>query len=432
MTHGSIGILGGGISGIALAAHLGEGVEVLEKRARIGGMCGSIIDQGYTFDAAGPHIMFSKNKEVLALMVEALGDNVHQRRRENKIWFKGRMVKYPFENDLASLPKDDNFECIYGYIVNPHANDEPHTLAEWSYKTFGAGISEKYFLPYNRKIWNYDPQKIGLEFVSRIPKPPMEDVLKSSIGIPTEGYLHQLHFYYPIEGGYESVVHAFARRVKGEIRPGWRVAAIERDGSGWRVTSETGEERRFDTLVSTMPVHDLLRVWPGAPQAARDAAARLRYNSLINILIGVNEDRGYPYTAVYVPDPAIVFHRLSFPKAFSERCAPEGHSAIMAEITTNEGDGIWEMSDEAVTERALRDLETTGLLDRSKVVYRRVVRFQYGYPVYDLDYRRNVTELRETIAAAGLHLLGRFGQFDYINSDVCVERALKLAAELNA
>ena len=89
MTHRSIGILGGGISGVALAAHLGDDVEVVESRARIGGLCGTIVENGFTFDAAGPHIMFSKNKEVLSLMVAALGDNVHQRRRENKIWFKG-------------------------------------------------------------------------------------------------------------------------------------------------------------------------------------------------------------------------------------------------------------------------------------------------------------------------------------------------------
>ncbi|HEX9163448.1 MAG TPA: NAD(P)-binding protein, partial [Thermoanaerobaculia bacterium] len=197
-SHRRVGILGGGISGIALAAHLDDtDVDVLEKRPRIGGLSGSIIEQGFTFDAAGPHIMFSRNKDVLKEMVDVLGDNVHQRRRENKIWFKDRLVKYPFENDLASLPKEDTFDCLYGYINNPRANDTPHNLAEWSYKTFGAGISEKYFIPYNAKIWNYDPQKIGLEFVSRIPKPPMEDVIKSAIGIPTEGYLHQLHFYYP-------------------------------------------------------------------------------------------------------------------------------------------------------------------------------------------------------------------------------------------
>ena len=425
MTQRSIGILGGGISGIALAAHLGDNVEVLEKRARIGGLCGTISEQGFTFDAAGPHIMFSKNKEVLALMVEVLGDNVHQKRRDNKIWFQGRLVKYPFENDLAALPKQDNFECILGYIVNPHVGDEPHNLAEWSYKTFGEGISDKYFIPYNRKIWNYDPRKIGLEFVSRIPKPPMEDVLKSAIGIPTEGYLHQLNFSYPIEGGFEQIVRGFAKRVRGGVRSSFVVEDVRRDGDRWRVNDLV-----YDELVSTMPIHELLKVWPDAPSEARDAAAKLRYNSLINVVLGVNEDRGYPWTALYVPDPEIVFHRLSFPRAFSEKCVPPGSFSIMAEITTNEGDGVWELSDEQALERVIRDLELMGLLDRKTIVYRKVVRFVYGYPVYDLDYRKNVTAMREAVDATGLRLLGRFAQFDYSNSDVCVERAIAMAGEL--
>jgi len=428
--HRRVGILGGGISGISLAAHLDEDVDVLEKRARIGGLCGSVIDQGFTFDAAGPHIMFSKNKDVLNLMVSALGENVHQRRRENKIWFKGRLVKYPFENDLASLPKEDTFDCLYGYINNPRANDTPRNLAEWSYQTFGAGISEKYFLPYNRKIWNYDPQKIGLEFVSRIPKPPMEDVIKSAIGIPTEGYLHQLHFYYPVEGGYESVVHAFAKRVKGAVTTSWPVAEIELLDEHWHVRSNHGEERLYHELVSTIPIHELLQVWPGAPQEARDAAARLRYNSLINVLLGFSEDRGYPYTAIYVPDPDVIFHRISFPKNFSEHNVPEGQSGIMAEITANAGDGIWEMSDDQAMTRVISDLTKMELIDPSTVTYKRVIRFTYGYPVYDLEYRKNVTILRETVERAGVHLLGRFAQFDYINSDVCVERAIALAGEL--
>src|SRR5260370_41597850 len=116
--------------------------------------------------------------------------------------------------------------------------------------TFGEGLSNKFFSPYNRKIGNYDPAKLGLEFVSRIPKPPMEDVLKSSIGIPTEGYLHQLYFYYPIEGGYEAVVHAFAKKVKGRICTSSPVERIERDGSKWIVQTAKGETRTYDTLVS--------------------------------------------------------------------------------------------------------------------------------------------------------------------------------------
>ena len=70
----------------------------------------------------------------------------------------------------------------------------------------------------------------------------------------------------------------------------------------------------------------------------------------MNVLIGCNTDPGHNYTALYVPDPEILFHRLSFPKAFGEQCVPPGGSSIMAEITTNEGDGIWEMSDDALIE----------------------------------------------------------------------------------
>ena len=425
-----IAILGGGISGVSLAAHLDENVELFEKRARVGGLSGSIIDQGFTFDAAGPHIMFSKNKEVLNLMVSVLDGNVHQKRRENKIWFKGRLVKYPFENDLASLPPEDNFDCIYGYLKNPKADSSPSNLAEWSYATFGKGISEKYFLPYNRKIWNYEPEKIGLDFVSRIPKPPLEDVLKSSIGIPTEGYLHQLHFFYPLEGGYEAIVHAFAKRVRGVIRTSAPVTTLRREGDRWLIEIANGERRTADTVVSTIPIHELLSIWQDAPQPAREAAAKLRYNSLINVLIGTDQDRGFPYTAIYVPDPGVIFHRLSFPKNFSERTVPAGKSSVMAEITANAGDGVWELTDDQVLERATADLARMGFLDPNRVVYRRVVRFQYGYPVYDLDYRKNVTILRHAVESAGVRLLGRFAQFDYINSDVCVERALALATEL--
>lgn len=430
MRRRRIGILGGGISGVSLAAHLDEDVDVLEKHQTIGGLCGAVAENGFTFDAAGPHIMFSKNKDVLQLMVSVLGENVHKRRRENKIWFKGRLVKYPFENDLASLPKEDNFECIYGYLRNPWQDQTPTNLAEWSYVTFGKGISEKYFIPYNRKVWNHDPADMGLEFVSRIPKPPLEDVLKSAIGIPTEGYLHQLYFYYPSKGGFEAIARAFASRVRGEITTGWRITSVRQDGDGWRVTSDSTEERWYQTLVSTLPIHELLAVWNGAPQQAQAAAKRLRYNSLINVLLGFSEDRDYRHTAIYVPDPEIIFHRISFPKTFSEHNVPSGCSAIMAEITINESDGVWETSDTDIMDRVIGEIERMGFCNRETLIFKKVVRFVYGYPVYDLQYHKNVKELRDAVAAAGIRLLGRFAQFDYINSDVCVERAIALAREL--
>ena len=423
-----IGILGGGVSGVCLATRIAD-CEVLEKSARIGGLCGSVTAQGFTFDAAGPHIMFSKNKEVLSHMVEVLGDNVHQKRRENKIWYKGHLVKYPFENGLSDLPKEDCFECILGYLRNPWTK-EPENLEEWSYATFGAGISDKYFLPYNRKIWNHDPSKICLEWVERIPKPPMEDVLKSAIGISTEGYLHQLYFSYPKHGGYESLVRAFGARAVGSVLTDCEVTHVFGKPGDWTVETTQGP-KSYETLVSTLPIHELAKVWDGFPAEAREALDHLRYNSLINVLVGVAVDERHPWTALYVPELECVSHRISFMCNFSENCAPEGHEALMAEITTNPGDGIHELSNEAVIARVFSDLHRMDLLDPGKVVFKKAIRFEYGYPIYDLDYFERVGEMRRAVAKAGVHLLGRFAQFDYINSDVCVERALDLAKGLS-
>lgn len=427
---GGVGILGGGISGIALAAHLDVPCEVFEAGPRPGGLCATLEADGFTFDMAGPHIMFSKNKEALGRMVEVLGDNVHTRRRDNRIWFKGRLVKYPFENGLSDLSKEDCFECILGYLQNPWTK-APENLMEWSYATFGAGISDKYFLPYNRKIWNVDPSEISLEWVSRIPKPPMEDVLKSAIGIPTEGYVHQLNFQYPVHGGFEALVKAFRARVRtGPVHERCPVLRVSGGPGAWRVETAMGTSRHA-SLVSTLPVHELAKVWDGFPVEGREALAGLRYNALVNILLGVREDRGYPFTALYVPDEAALFHRLSFPKAFSEHCVPAGQSSIMAEITTRPGDGVWERSDEDLIASAVADLARMELLDPATVIYRKALRFTYGYPIYDQAYFARKAALHASVEAAGVHLLGRFAQFEYINSDVCVERALALAARLN-
>ena len=41
--------------------------------------------------------------------------------------------------------------------------------------------------------------------VERIPRPPKEDILKSAKRKKTEGYKHQLFFYYP-KGGIQSLL----------------------------------------------------------------------------------------------------------------------------------------------------------------------------------------------------------------------------------
>lgn len=423
------GILGGGLAGLTIAAHLDGECEVLEKEARGGGHCQTVEEQGFTFDAGGPHIIFSRDPKLGEYMVSLLGGNVFQGRRNNKIFYQGRYVKYPFENGLYDLDPQDRFECLYHYLFNPYPAPQAN-FKEWIYHHFGKGLAEKYLIPYNEKIWNVPAEHLGLEWVEgRVPKPPAEELIKAAVGVETEGYTHQLHFSYPAHGGIESLPRAMAHRVANVI-PGFEVRHIWKEDDRWYV-SDGRATCRYDRLAATMPIHELVRAVEGVPGEIVEAVQSLRFNSLVTVTVGLATDQVPDYTAIYVPDPEIRFHRLSFPGAFSPHNVPHGKSAIQAEITTNPGDGTHEMSDEELLVDVIGDLENMELLNRRDVCYSKVIRTEYGYVVQDDNYCRNLKHVKGYFDEIGIALCGRLAEFEYINMDVCIDRARKLAAGMN-
>ena len=425
----NVGILGGGLAGLSVAAHLDHEYEVLERAEQCGGHCFTVEEEGFTWDGGGPHIIFSRNQQMVDYMVSLLAGNVRRARRNNKIFFKGRYVKYPFENGLGELDPADRFECLYHYLYNDHPR--PTNFREWLYHTFGTGLTEKYLLPYNEKIWNCRAEELGLDWVEgRVPKPPVEDVIKAAVGVETEGYTHQLYYHYPERGGIVSVPRSLEARVR-KLTTGFPVRHVRRRGRKW-VVSNGREEREFDRLVATIPIQDLVRAVEGVPAEVAGAVGALRYNSLIVVAVGLATERLPDYTAVYIPDPGILTHRISFPGVFSPYNVPPGRSLINAEITANAGDGVWELDDEAVIRRVVSDLETMGIVRPSELCYARAVRDPYGYVVQDAGYRRNRDLARGWFEAAGVILCGRVAEHEYINMDVCIERGMAVARRLNA
>jgi protoporphyrinogen oxidase len=104
---------------------------------------------------------------------------------------------------------------------------------------------------------------------------------------------------------------------------------------------------------------------------------------------------------------------------------------LVAEVTTRPGGEIDRLSDAAFLERLIGDLDRAGILRRQDVIVADTRRIEYAYPVYDKDYTAKVAVLRRYFASLGVDQLGRFAEFDYINSDECIHRALGLAERLN-
>jgi len=431
-----IGILGGGLTGVTLGYLLNHNSEVIEKNDEPGGLCRSLQDQGFTFDYGGSHIIFSKDKEIMNFMLTMLGDNKTRIRRNTKILYKGNYVKYPFENGLNDLSKQDNFECLYYYIDNliKREHDKlnnPKNFREWIYYTFGRGIAEKYMIPYNEKIWNTKTELMSLDWVAnRVPQPPVKNVIKSALGISTEGYTQQLYFYYPKRGGIQTLISSISAKVKNLVS-NFVVKSINKEGDTWVVSSRGSEEKIFDKIISTIHLQDLIKALKDVPKDVIEAANRLRYNSLITVLIGVDIPKINNFSWVYVPDKGIKTHRVSFPSNYSKYTIPEGKSSLLAEITCSQKEGIWRQKDEVIAEEVIEEMNRLKMIGEKSVCYVKVKKSKYAYVIDNLEYLSNLGLITEFINNEGIELCGRFSEFKYLNMDACIRSAMNTAKRFN-
>lgn len=424
----TIGILGGGLTGVTLQHFLTKDSELLEASDRRGGLCKSYQKEGFLYDIGG-HILFSKNEEINTVVGSLLAGNIHTCKRLNKILFNDRLIKYPFENDLGSLKKKDAYECLIGYLQNDYPKPE-HNLKEWAYYTFGKHISEKYLLPYNEKIWNISTEQLNLEWVERIPRPPLEDVVKSALGIETEGYLHQLYFRYPVKGGAEALITSL-QKPDQKILCNYKIDKIRKSKSGWNVYADD-HCKSYEEIIITFPIHEAITCFENVPDNVSRAAERLRYNSITVIMVAINNESLLDCSAIYIPDPKVLPHRVCFMGYFSRQNVREGTSSLIAEITTNPGDGIHELSAETLVEKTIEDLARIHVIDTpAEVIVTETKRFQYAYPVYTLNYARDCKIVRDYFNSLNIQLCGRFAEFEYINMDECMRRAIVLANKLN-
>jgi UDP-galactopyranose mutase len=56
---------------------------------------------------------------------------------------------------------------------------------------------------------------------------------------------------------------------------------------------------------------------------------------------------------------------------------------------------------------------------------------EYAYPVFDRGSGKNRREALRVLEARGVYALGRFAEWEYYNMDVCIYRAMQVAASIS-
>ena len=431
-----ITILGGGLSGISLAFFLQDkssvdSINIIEKEDDIGGLCRSIKKSGYTYDI-GPHILFSKDKEMLELMLSVL-EKKNDLRRSNQVIYKGRWIQYPFENDLSKLPEDDLKYCVSMFKAKTYSGYDAENMLQFFLKMFGEGITNSYLRPYNEKIWKYDPCFMDTQMVERIPQPTDEDIERSASGETVDGYVHQLYFSYPSEGGIEAVPKAFAKRLNSKCKffLNSKISSINRMPDGtFHVVAENGIDLKSDKLISTIPIQELTSVYQKSPQIIREKVDDLKYNSIIIAFIKTSEDLSGDNFAFMNPEKDIIFHRISKMDFLGDAYKTDS-ATYMIEVTYRENDYVDHLSDDELKQKITDGIIKIGFAKQhDDVSYINITRHKYAYVIYDLHHKENMTAIREYYRNEQIALNGRFGNFEYWNMDKVLREAKNMAENI--
>jgi protoporphyrinogen oxidase len=393
-------ILGAGPSGLALAQALlaqgvpGAEVRVLERESEAGGLCRSVTVDGAPLDIGGGHFLDVRRKEVLEFLFRFMPSeewNTHQ--RVAKIHFRGREIDHPLEANLWQLGREEQAEFLESLAQagSVRAAPRPEGFEAWVRWKLGDRIADEYLLPYNRKLWSIDLERLGTHWLQKLPDVSFRESLRSCLeGRPFGTLPAHGTFLYPKAHGYGEVWRRMGEGLGDGLVTSCPVTDID-------LERRTVNGRfRAETIITTIPWTD----WPVLTRVPPAVAACIA--QLGHVAIDVDYHPASMPTAahwLYDPRPEVAHHRSLLRHNF----CPGAH-------------GHWTESN------ASRSGAADGFRHRNALAYPLGTRGTPEAVAVVLDWAR-----RHGVIGAG-----RWGRWEHVNSDVAVSEALALAATLVA
>ncbi|HZC17505.1 MAG TPA: FAD-dependent oxidoreductase [Caulobacteraceae bacterium] len=423
MAAGELVIIGAGPAGLSLSSAYAGPSRILERSGEVGGLCRSIEFGGGVFDIGG-HSFHSPHPEVTAKVEALMRGRWTRQRREARVFFGGQLIAYPFQDHIDQIADPAIAAECRRDQPPPGAPMTADNFEDWIVERFGAGLARHFMLPYNRKLWARDLRRMSCDWVG-------ERVAGAAADAPGPApkrrpLTAEALVAYPADGGFGEIYRAMARQC-GPIEFGRDIRRIDpkakvahaADGAAWA----------WERLVSTMPLPALLRAVDGCPAGLIAEADLLEYVSLKVLLVLVARPLADQPQRVYVADAAVPTHKIAFNHASSPALRGRPVHAVMCEIAHAPEKPL---ASEPELERATLDwLAQAGLIAaRADVAETRWIDVEHGYPVYTHARPAIVQRIRAWLEPQAIHTIGRFGAWDYVNSDACIHQGMALAQRL--
>ena len=403
----NICIIGAGISGLAIGKLLKSDhkITIYEKESNIGGIARIKDVNNIAYHLVGGHCFNSKNKEVMDFVFnEVLPiENWHLVKREAKINIDNHLISYPIEysiRQIAEFDKDLAFNMTKDFLSSSDINAD--NLEDWFKVKFGDTLANKYFIPYNKKIWQMDLSEMSPLWIDgKLPLPNKQEFFEALIGDKNDTMPHST-FYYPNDNNKNTFIEALA--IGLNIVKDFKVESIEKIENKWVINNEF----EYDLVINTMPLNLLPFVLKSVPSNVKEEANKLKYNKVTNMLW---KTKNVDHTWTYYPSEDTIFHRhIHIGNFFNQK----------ADYTITES-----MGEHSYEEMVNHGNAFEYLLE--PIDYNVS---DYAYVVYDQNYNIATKVIKDYMCSINLHTIGRFGEWEYYNMDVCIESAFKLAKKI--
>jgi protoporphyrinogen oxidase len=127
----------------------------------------------------------------------------------------------------------------------------------------------------------------------------------------------------------------------------------------------------------------------------------------------------FPGQWIYVHEPDVKVGRIQNFNNWSQAMVPDTKkTSVGMEFFCSEEDDTWNLSDHEMVVLALREFSKLGFGTMADVIDTTVVRQPKAYPIYDLEYEKNLRVIRDFLGAFNnLQSVGRNGTHRYNNMD---------------
>lgn len=415
-------VLGGGIAGLAAARALGA--PIYEASTSPGGHCRSKHVDGFTFDY-GIHVL-QTNDAVVHRLFNDVGVNLLTLQRIANIYSHGKYTAYPFQVNTAGLPMALRAKCLWGYLQRDR-RVEPRDYEQWIYGNVGKGFGDTFLIPYSEKFWTVHPREMTCDWTAnRIPQPSTWQVLRGALIDRQTGVGTNAVFQYPADkgGGYGAICQHLAASLVPIVHLNHQATRID---PKQKCIEFSGDNKAvsYDVLVSTIPLPDIVKLIAGVPAAVRDAAARLRCNSIFVVNLGIGRRDVSPMHWAHYPEADICFFRISCPHNFAAGMAPAGTSSVAAEISyspqhpPNRATLVDRVIDDLVRVRVIRADDP--------ILVRDTMDIEFAYVIYDFHRTEAVRTILHWLESVDIYSTGRYGEWSYHWSHEALLSGLKTA-----